>query len=207
MWDYETQRKRKRGWSPSEKALFIIVFIHFGRYPEHISFPNPLAISTASGVGKLTNPVLPPCHFSATTHPTLTPFYAKTISVSKNTSAKSLISFLLASNPKLILNFSGEQLQQYFPVCPFHWPDSIWTSWTSDSSVLKLRSENKNVGASFLEWWVCLLVFILSLSANMPLKIVHDTCYCQWPYVRWNPNISYVLSIWGNLKLILEEGV
>ena len=118
------------------------------------------------------------------------------------------LSFLLASNPKLILNFSGEQLQQYFPVCPFHWPDSIWTSWTSDSSVLKLRSENKTVGASFLEWWVCLLVFILSLSANIPLRIGHDT-YCQWSYVGWkeNPNISYVLSIWGNLKLMLGEGV
>ena len=147
----DRRKKLVTRWSPSEKALFIIVFIHFGRYPEHISFPNPLAISTASGVGKLTNPDLPPCHFSATTHRTLTHFYAKAISVSTNTSAKSLISFLLASNPKLILNFSGEQLQQYFPVCPFHWPDSIWTSWTSDSSVLKLRFENKTVGASFLE--------------------------------------------------------
>ena len=70
-------------------------------------------------MGKLTNPdphtPLPLCHFSATTHPTLTPFYAETVSVSKNTSAKSLISFLLASNPKLILIFFGWAIAAVFP--------------------------------------------------------------------------------------------
>ena len=37
-------------------------------------------------------------------------------------------------------------MQQYFPVCPFHWPDSIWTSWTLDRFGFKTPlSENRTI--------------------------------------------------------------